>query len=125
MWRIPAEFVTIVSSYGRRGKNYFHLMSWQPDVFHLCFFLTHMQRLAAPARWTLPSPGCLSFAFARLLHCSERIAVDQAWGRPLYGKGVQGFFRSGVSQLCGSLIEGNHVAASLIIASGSPNAAPF
>jgi hypothetical protein len=23
------------------------------DVFHLCFFRTHMQRLAAPARWTL------------------------------------------------------------------------
>ena len=39
MWRISAELVTIVSSYGRGGKNYFHLMSWQPDVFHLGFFL--------------------------------------------------------------------------------------
>ena len=46
MWRIPAELVTIVSSYGRGGKNYFNLMSWQPDVFHLCFFLAPMQRFA-------------------------------------------------------------------------------
>ena len=46
MWRISAELVTIVSSYGRGGKNYFHLMSWQPDVFHLCFFLAPMQHFA-------------------------------------------------------------------------------
>ena len=46
MWIIFAELVTIVSSYGRGGKNYFHLMSWQPDVFHLCFFLAPMQHFA-------------------------------------------------------------------------------
>lgn len=46
MWIIFAELVTIVSSYGRGGKNYFNLMSWQPDVFHLCFFLAPMQHFA-------------------------------------------------------------------------------
>ena len=55
MWRIPAELVTIVSSYGRGGKNYFHLMSWQPDVFHLCFFLAPMQHFA-----TLSSASALT-----------------------------------------------------------------
>jgi DNA-binding winged helix-turn-helix (wHTH) protein len=61
VWRIPAELVTIVSSYGRGGKNYFHLMSWQPDVFHLCFFLTPMQHfatLSSARALTRPSPCC-------------------------------------------------------------------
>ena len=61
MWRISAELVTIVSSYGRGGKNYFHLMSWQPDVFHLCFFLAPMQHfatLSSARALTRPSPCC-------------------------------------------------------------------
>ena len=40
---------------------------------------------------------------------------DQARWRPLLGKGLQRQSRSGVSQLCGSLVERDHVARSLTV----------
>ena len=65
MWIIFAELVTIVSSYGRGGKNYFHFMSWQPDVFHLCFFLAPMQHFATVGSSWQPSHTRLARAYAR------------------------------------------------------------
>ena len=86
MWRIPAELVTIVSSYDRRGKNYFHLMSWPPVVFRLCFFLAPMQHFA-----TLSSASALygrdrfvprreadmkvSYACVNAIGCNDQCAV--------------------------------------------------
>ena len=43
-------------------------------------------------------------------------AEDWARGRPLLGKRLQRHFRSGVSQLSGSLVEGNLVARGVILA---------
>ena len=59
---LPEDLVTIISSYGRREEKYFCLMSWQPDVFHLCFFPTPQHFATLSSASALPAYGQDRFA---------------------------------------------------------------
>src|SRR6266436_7918380 len=57
----------------------------------------------------------ISIVYARVISVVEGGAEDYTRGRPLLGKRLQRHFRSGMSQLGGSLVEGNLVARGVIL----------